>query len=765
MTSKFSLLVILVLISSSLVAQSLLKGKVTDQSGQPLVGATVLIHQNQSGTITQADGSYQITLPSNLKSLTVEFSFVGFRPKLQIISPMEGENVLDITLTESPLELQEITITAGFVKEKELLPYPIATIMKKDLARNGGINLSQALARNPGVYFSSFGTGVGKPVIRGLSNANIIMLNNGAKLENFNFSSNHPFLVDEFSADRVEIIKGAASLQYGSDAVGGVVNVIRERPAQLQSISGDFISHYNTNTNGYLNSLGIKGSGKTFFFGVRGSIKSHEDFTDGNGDLVKNTRFNENNLSANGGARTNFGIFSLNYNYTDAQYGLQNRDQINLFNNPIAIPLLTTDRKNQVWYQHLDNHLFSSNNTIFLGKNTLDIDLAYQMNTRQADGGGLNPQMQLTIPTYASMQLNTFTYNAKMVIPSEHRKLILGINGANVQNEADETKPNNPLLDSKINDIGLYAIGDFSLNEQLTLTSGLRYDFRKMESFPTQTQTTNQFKVDNTYNVLNGSVGITYNLAASQFIKANISKGFRSPTMPELTQQGIHSGRYERGNPDLKAQDNVQMDLNYHLHNAWITFDITPFYNIVNNYTYLVTTSENAPVGGGKIFQHVQNDANFYGGEVSLDVHPVKWLGIHSSYSLVRAEITEDNEGIKYPTFIPQDRITGEIKLEQEKLGFLKRPYLALEVMQFLEQNRTGQNEAVTPAYTLLHARIGTSIAIGGRDLDIFLIGNNLANTTYIDHLSVTKQLNLNMMGRNIMFGLRLPFGFGKGLK
>ncbi|MGQ9799972.1 MAG: TonB-dependent receptor domain-containing protein, partial [Ignavibacterium sp.] len=264
---------------------------------------------------------------------------------------------------------------------------------------------------------------------------------------------------------------------------------------------------------------------------------------------------------------------------------------------------------------------------------------------------------------------------------------------------------------------------------------------------------------------LNGSVGVTYNLATSQFLKANISKGFRSPTMPELTQQGIHGGRYERGNPNLKAQDNFQFDLNYHFDNAWISLDVSPFLNIINNYLYLVMTSENAPIGGGKIFQHVQNDANFYGGEVALDIYPIKWLGIHGSYSLVRADITDDAEGIKHPTFIPQDRITGEIKFEQEKLGFLKRPYLALEVMHFFEQSRTGQNEAVTPAYTLLNARIGTSIEVAEQNLDIFIIGNNLANTAYIDHLSVTKQLNLNMMGRNIMFGLRLPFGFGIGLK
>jgi len=712
MFNKILTLILLLSIHLSISAQTLLKGKISDSNGQPLVGVQVF--------------------------------------------------TLDITLVESPLTLKEITVVAGFVEEKEALPYPIETIMKKEIISSGSVNLSQALARTPGVYFSSFGNGVGKPVIRGLTNANIILLNNGAKLENFNFSSAHPFLVDEFSANRVEVLKGAASLQYGSDAVGGVVNIIRERPAQPQSIEGDFISHYNSNTNGYMNSLGIKGSNKTFFFGLRGSIKSHEDFTDGNGDVVNNTRFNENNISANLGARTNFGIFSLNYNYTDAEYGLQNRNQINLFSNPVAVPLLTQDRENQVWYQNLDNHIFSSNNTIFLGKNTLEINLAYQQNTRQGIGGGVNPMQQLMSPTFASMQLNTFTYNAKMLMPIGNHNFIFGVNGANIQNEADETKPNNPLLDSEINDLGIYAIGNFSLLEKLNLTGGLRYDYRVMQSSPAPTQTTNRFEIDNTYNVLNGSVGITYNLGASQFLKINVSKGFRSPTVPELTQNGIHAGRYERGNPDLKAQDNFQFDLNYHFHNSWITFDVTPFYNIISNYTYLVTTSEDAPIGGGKIFQHIQNDANLYGGEAVLNIHPYKFLDIKGSYSLVRADITDGAEGIEHPTFIPQDRITGKVKFEQEKLAFLRHSYLAIEVIHFLEQNRTGQNEAITPAYTLLNARIGTSIALGGQDLDIFIIGNNLANTVYIDHLSVTKQLNLNMMGRNVMFGLRLPFGFEK---
>lgn len=766
MLYRLSLIVLLLLVASSISAQSFIKGKVSDQDGNPLMGVNVLLYQSKTGTTTQEDGTYQLSIPSNLSVLTLEFSYIGYRAQSKNIdltaSSSDADYTLDVTLTESPLELQEITVTAGFVKEKDEVAYPIETVRKIELLNSGEVTLPKALARTPGVYFSSFGTGGGQPVIRGLSNNNLVVLNNGIKQEAYQFSSNHPFLIDEFAASHVEIIKGPASLQYGSDAAGGVINVIRERPAAPNSIEGDFTSQYFTNTSGLSNSLGLKGSLDKFFFGVRGSLKSHKDFTDGDDVVVPNTRINDSNLSANAGLRTGVGIFSVNYNYTDAEYGIQNGPLLNLFANPLSSTLLTEERQNEVWYQDLINHLITSSNTIFLGKNTLDIDLGYQLNTRELIGGGINDQNQLVQPKLVSTQLNTFTYNTKLNVPSGDNNFVFGINGAILDNEADETKPNVIMPDAKINDIGLYAIGDFLMAENLTLTTGLRYDYRNMESFPVATANTDRFKIDNSYNNVNGSLGVTYNFSENQFLKANLARGFRSPNLPELTQNGLHGGRYERGNSDLDAQSNYQIDLTYHLHNDWATLNIAPFYNIVNNFLYVVMTDEDAPIGGGKVFQYVQNDATLAGGEVTLDIHPVDWLGIHGSYSMVRADITDDEEGIEHPTFTPADRLTGEIKLEQKKMGLLNRPYLSFEVMHFLEQNRTGQNEAVTPAYTLLNARLGTSIAVGGKDMDVFIVGNNLTNTTYIDHLSITKPLNINMIGRNIMFGLRLPFGFYK---
>jgi iron complex outermembrane receptor protein len=742
-------------------AQNTVKGKISDQNSTPLIGVNVLLHQSQTGAISQHDGTYQLTIPSKLRVITLEFTYVGYRTQVKTINLNPNNSTphtLDIQLEESQLELQEVTITAGFIKQKDKVPYPIETVKSKDIVTLGEVNFSRAIAKTPGVYFTNFGLGGGQPVIRGLTNTNLVTLNNGIKQEVFQFSSNHPFLIDEYTASHVEIIKGPASLQYGSDAVAGVVNVVRERPAKPNNIEGDVVSQYHSNTNGYLNSIGVKGSLDKFFFGVRGSLKSHEDYEDGDDNVVSNTRLNESNLSLNTGYRSDRGLFTLNYNYTNAEYGIQNQPQIDLFSSPLASSLLTEGRKNEVWYQDLQNHLLTSNNTVFFGKNTLNVDLGYQSNTRELIAGGINPQNELVAPLVTSLELNTFTYNTKFKMPKGNHNLIFGLNGAIINNEADEEKANIPMPDAEINDIGLYVIDDFQLSDNVILTSGLRYDYRNMKSFPLATVNTNRFEVDNTYNSINGSLGLTYNFSENQFLKANVARGFRSPNIPELTQNGIHGGRFERGDPNLDAQSNYQIDLSYHLHTNWATVNVAPFFNSINNYIYLVQTNEVAPLGGGQIFQHVQNDANLYGGEIALDIHPVDWLGIHSSYSMIRADITDDSEGIEHPTFTPQDRLTGEIKLQQKELGVFKRPYFSMEVMRFFEQTRTGQNEAITPAYALLNARIGASLSIGKQDLDLFITGSNLANETYFDHLSVTKPFGLNMMGRNIMFGLRFSF-------
>ncbi len=754
----FTLLFFL-LLCSTVHGQQKLNGTVKDSQGNPLNNVNVYLHESKSGTSTNNEGYYSLLISGSRTTITVEFSRLGYKSRVfylnvDSLDAPQYRN-FDVMMTESATELSEVVVTSGITKEKQKLPYAISSVSRDELFESGAPNLAQTLSRNPGVYFSSFGNGVGKPVLRGLSNTNIVMLNNGIKLENFNFSTSHPFLLDEFATSRVEIIKGPASLQYGSDAVGGVVNAVKERPAPINSIQGEVISQFNTNTNGTMTSIGLKGSGNRTFWGFRAGLKSHEDFTDGNGDLVYNTRFRELNLSANTGIRTDIGVFTLSYQYTEPDYGIQNMGSQNLISN--FPDQLEEGRDNQVWYQDLTNHLFTSNSTIYLGSAVMDIDLGFQSNLRKALGGSYDAQNQsFSAPIVASMLMNTVTYNLKYIYPLKSSKILVGTNGAFVNNQADETKPGNPVLDSEIMDASLYTIGDFELSERFNSTVGLRFDYRQMESFPVATQTTDRFKIDNTFSNISGSAGITYSLSSAQFLKANVSSGFRSPSVPELTQNGIHAGRYERGDPKLESQRNYQVDLNYHIHNSWIALDIAPYYNFIDNYIYLVLTNEVAPIGMGNVFQHTQNDTEFFGTDFSIDAHPLNWLGFHATYSFVRADI-QDDDNVSNPTFIPQDRFSAEIRLHKNRLWNLDNALFAVQLNHFFEQDEVGQNEAVTDAYSLLNLRAGGDIKLMGQTAELSIIAQNLTNSSYIDHLSVTKQLGLNAIGSNIIVALRIP--------
>jgi iron complex outermembrane recepter protein len=172
-------------------------------------------------------------------------------------------------------------------------------------------NLTEILTKIPGVDMISKGSGVSKPVIRGLSMNDILILNNGVRFENYQYSDHHPLGIDEFGIEDVEVIKGPSSLLYGSDAIGGVINFIREKPAPVGTIQGDYNMQLFSNTQGITNNLGVKGSSQRFFGGLRFGQKSNSDFLQGGGTFVPNTRFNEYSIKLNTGLTGKPGTFKL----------------------------------------------------------------------------------------------------------------------------------------------------------------------------------------------------------------------------------------------------------------------------------------------------------------------------------------------------------------------------------------------------------------------------------------------------------------------
>jgi len=265
-------------------AQNQIKGIVTDKSNnEALSFASVYLPEQNKGTLTDENGKFELTnLPKG--EFKIQFSYIGYKTIIKTIAPEKSDMFLHIELEPAILQAEEVVVSGGRHSTQHENAMKIELIQSKEIASAGTPTFTEAIAKIPGVDMISKGTGVAKPVIRGLSMTNILMLNNGVKMENFQFSENHPFVIDEFGVDRIEIIKGPASLLYGSDAVGGVINVLKEKPAPVGKILGDFNTQYHSNTEGVVSNIGVKGSSEHLFWGIRAGVKSHTDYKEGNGD-------------------------------------------------------------------------------------------------------------------------------------------------------------------------------------------------------------------------------------------------------------------------------------------------------------------------------------------------------------------------------------------------------------------------------------------------------------------------------------------------
>lgn len=718
-------------------AQHSIKGTVTDKAtNQTLSYVNIYLPEQKRGTLTDEKGEFKITnLPE--RGYKIQCSYMGYKTIIKDIIPTDTDTELNIEMEAAILQSEEVVITGGSYSTQHENATKIELIKASEIASYGTPSFIEALTNTPGVDMIAKGTGVAKPVIRGLSMTNILMLNNGIKMENFQFSENHPFIIDEFGINRIEIIKGPASLLYGSDAVGGVINVIKENPAPSGKIIGDYNLQYHSNTQGVVNNLGIRGSAKNIFWGIRGGIKSHSDYKDGNGNYVPNTRFNENSMKAYLGINKSFGLFELYYNYNQPKLGMCVGD---------AVALTTENgRENKVWYQDLSNHLFSLKNTLFLGQYKIDVNASYQMNNRRLQTDENKPVFEMV-----DMDMNTLSYEVKTYLPSPtNSAYIIGIQGANKTNRNHEA-PNHVIPDADMSDISAFALLQRTLFEKIKAQAGIRYDFR---SISTEEEPT-KVAVNTDYGNVSASLGATYEINKKLLLRANAASAYRTPNIAELTENGMHGVRYERGNPDLKSQRSYEADVSAHFHTTHIMVDIAGFYNKINNYIFIAPTNDTI-AGGDIIYQYSQTNSNIYGYELSINALPINWLNISTGYAYL---VGKQNNGDNLP-FIPQNKLRFEIKYQPQDISFLKNPFFKIGGLIAAKQNNPAMFETETDSYFLLNAGIGTKVTWAKQLISLSINGNNLLNTMYIDHLSTLKEMSYYNMGRNISINLTIPFG------
>lgn len=722
-------------------AQNKIKGKVTDLNKEPLIGAQIWLPELNKGTLTDETGRYLISnIPSG--KVKVQFSFVGYNTQIKTILISQSENKLDAELSVAVIQSQEVVITGGYVSSQHENAVKIEVLRNKDIAFSGTPNFMEALTKVPGVDMIAKGQGVSKPVIRGLSMNDVLVMNNGVRIENYQFSENHPLGVDGNGMERVEIIKGPASLLYGSDAIGGVINFIKEKPAPVGEIIGDYGMQLHSNTLGINNSIGLKGASKNLFGGVRVGNKSHADYLQGGGNYVPNTRFNEITFNANSGYTGKIGTFRLFYDYYKQKLGMSV---------PPVKPLIREQaRKNEIWYQNLEHQLISSQNSIYLGQFKWEINAAYQNALRKL-------QTTLDVP-FVEMNLKTLTYESKLSLPSgENTEYIIGFQGMSQDNRNLNNRASQFLPDADVDNIGFLGLVKHTVLKKLKLQGGLRYDLYKTETSALGAEGTSSYHapVSKEFSNLNWSFGATYRFTDKMMLRANLAKGYRVPNLSELTSLGMHGNRFEVGNENLSPQNSFETDVSLHYHGDFLTFDLAAFHNRINDYIFISPTEETTS-GGVGIYRFSQTNARLYGGEAGIHFHPktLPWLHIEGNYSSVTAE----QQNGDYLPFIPANKFRYEIRAERTKKGFPEKMSIKFSALTALKQANPSPFETATAGYTLINFSIYADIKLLQQTMNFGISVNNLFDTKYFDHLSTLKPLLYYNQGRNTCIALKVPF-------
>jgi len=714
-------------------SQNKLSGIISNKDNQPVIGANISIPELHKETSSDENGNYSFTnLPNGRHKVVV--SFIGYATQTTTITFSGSEKEFNTLLEESNQHMDEVIVSTAFNKMQSQNVMKVEHLSMKSLRQTGATTLIEGLTTIPGVSQISTGTSIGKPVIRGLSGNRVLVYTQGIRLENQQFGEEHGLGLNDSGVESVEVIKGPASLLYGSDALGGVLYFNPEKFAKANDFQADYGQKFFSNTHGSSTSLGVKTSSEHFKFLVRGRYDNHADYKTADSAKVTNSRYDESDFkSALGYTNSKFSSI-LRYNFNRLNLGIPEE----------GIAEQTTNRNPDYPRQGVMSHIVSLNNTLYFNTSKLDANFGYISNDRSEFED--NPTAIL------KMKLRTFNYDAKYYLPTFGKiESIFGVQGmyqTNTNFGEEQLIPN-----AITNDLGVFGTMNYEWKKN-TLQAGLRFDTRKITSESNGIVGEEGYfqELNKSFTSFNASLGFKNNSIDNLIFRLNVASGFRAPNLAELTSNGVHEGsnRYEIGNANLKNEQNIQIDLNIEYASSHFELFVNGFYNHINNYIFIAPNGE--VIDDNFVYDYVQANAQLFGGEAGIHFHPhpLDWLHITSSFE----SVTGKKQDGDYLPLIPANKWNSTFKTEFGAINWLKESFVSINVEHFLQQNNTGTFETYTNDYTLMNFALGGKIQFSKVAIDINCNINNLLNRNYISHLSRLKADGIPNMGRNVVFGV-----------
>jgi iron complex outermembrane receptor protein len=691
------------------------------------------------GTTVQSDvnGKFEITNAPKGSNHVIVSAFGYETVHLDIIL---GPEPAIIFLDLAHHELDKVIISNDGLLHRETITNAESHKMS-DINKIPSTTLGEAIANIPGVYQASIGSGVSKPVIRGLSGSRVVTYVNNLRIENQQWGNDHGLPITSVGIGNVEVIKGPASLLYGADALGGVLYFVDEPYEERNKMSGYIKTRFEHNNLGSSNEAGFRYSKDAFRINVYGGFDSFADYGVPDGRQVLNSRFTQAQGKVSMGYVKDNWVMDVRYNYYFGRIGLPGHTHDSL---PDLNDFLTTTqrRDDNIPKQVIQNHFLSVENKFFFRDHQLIVMVGNTNNDlHEHDHKIFTPEIQ--------KNLNNTLYNIKWRAKiNENWESTVGSQGMLQINTNGETATEILVPDSRTADIGVFGMMRYKLKKWRFLFGG-RFDRRDIATFNTET-----FK--GAYNGLNYSAGFAY-MGKKSTARFNVSSGFRAPNSSELLADGVHHGswRYELGNTALVSEQSIQIDASYALHFNDLELIVNPFFNYLQNYIYVQKLD--SIIGSYNVFEYTQTpSAILYGTDFGFHYHPhgAHWLHIESSFSTVFAEDENKNP----IPFIPQTRINSQLRFDLNMKGMFQIKNIVLQHLYLFEQNRLGILETVTPAYQLLNAGINMKV---NWDNPLFISAGvrNILNEEFIDHLSFVKDLGIQAPGINVYASVRYEFG------
>ena len=680
------------------------------------------------------------------------------------------------------LQLNELTVTGvtGDTKLKHVTA-PVSIVSPQVLRATASTNVIDAISHQPGVSQLTTGGSISKPIIRGLGYNRVVVMSDGVRQEGQQWGDEHGVEVDGNSVNSVEILKGPASLMYGSDAMAGVV-ILHQQPTLAEGeMKANVTSEYQTNNGLFAYHLQMAGNQKGFVWDASFSDKMAHAYKNKYDGYVPGSQFRERAGRLMLGVNKGWGHSRLTwtaYHLTpsiiegerDAQTGeLEHEDGWTGHQYSKSLPFQQVKHYKLVW-----------DNSLNLSSGYLKALIGYQQNRRQ--------EFEESMDDYELyFKLHTLTYDLRYVTNEfDGWKLSTGIGGMYQKsgNEGEEYL----IPDYRLFDFGLYATATKQLGDRWTLNGGVRYDHRHLHGYELMEDDELRFTdFSRHFNGLTGSIGAVLNVSDNLNLKMNIARGFRTPNMSELASNGVHEGsvRYELGNQQLKSEYSLQADLGLDFTSRYVSAQLALFANRINNYIFTHRVAEEKEEGY-LTYAYTQGDARLLGFEAGVDFHPIHSVHFSNAFSYVDAQQMHAAPGTKYLPFTPAPKWSSELKWELSHhshptiahhhttdaahRSLLNNLYVAAGLACFLKQSHiygADDTETETPGYALLSLSAGTDLQLHGKKVaEFYFTADNLLDKAYQNHLSrlkyadenaVTGRRGVYNMGRNITFKVVIP--------